>query len=293
MLRAMVSMVTVDWLAERLLAERLLAERLQDAGTVVLDATMPPVGVSPPVDTRARYLEKHIPGAVFLDIEQFSDQASGLPHTLLSAEEFSRKIGALGVGHGMTIVVYEQEGVYSAPRARWMLKAFGAENVYLLDGGLKTWVDAGLPVEGGDVSRTATEFRATLRADAVKDFAQIQEMIAGGGQILDARSAGRFTGALPEPRPGLSSGHMPGSTSVPFLELVEDGRLISEEKLRALFASKGVKLDEPITTSCGSGVTAAVVALGLEIADAKDVSIYDGSWAEYASRPNAVIAKDE
>jgi thiosulfate/3-mercaptopyruvate sulfurtransferase len=283
MLRAMVSMVTVNW----------LAERLKDPGTAVLDATMPPVGVSPPVDTKARYQEKHIPCAVFFDIEEFSDQASGLPHTLLSEEEFSRKMGAMGVGDAMTIVVYEQEGVYSAPRARWMLRVFGAERVYLLDGGLKAWVDAGLPVEAGAVSRPPAEFRATLRADGVKDFAQIQQMIAGGGQILDARSAGRFTGALPEPRPGISSGHMPGATSVPYLELVEDGRLMSEEKLRAVFAAKGVKLDEPVATSCGSGVTAAVIALGLEIAGAKNVSLYDGSWAEYASRPEAVIAKGE
>src|SRR5277367_5386327 len=127
MLRAMDSLVTVNW----------LAERLGDTGTVVLDATMPPVGVTAPVDTHARYIEKHIPGAVFLDIEEFSDHASGLPHTLLSEEEFSRKIGALGVGDGMTIVVYEQEGVYSAPRAWWMLRVFGARNVFLLDGGLK------------------------------------------------------------------------------------------------------------------------------------------------------------
>lgn len=274
-------LVTPEW----------LAARLGDPDLVVVDATLPPVGVTPPVDTRARYLAHHIRGAVFFDIEALSDHSTSLPHMLPKAENFAEEMSALGVGDDMAIVVYEQEGVLSAPRARWMLRIFGARNVYLLDGGLRAWIDAGQPTESGAVHRAAAAFRAVLDHDAVRDFAQIQGLIAEKAQILDARSAGRFTGALPEPRPGLSSGHMPGSTSVPFTELVEDGRLRSAADLRAVFAGKGVDIDQPITTTCGSGITAAVVALGLEIAGARQVSLYDGSWAEYAQRPDAVIEK--
>ncbi len=268
-----------------------LAERLQDPNTVILDATLPPVGVTPPVDTRARYVAQHIPGAVFFDIDEHSDHSTPLPHMLPSAEVFSRSMSALGIGDRMMIVVYEQESVFSAPRALWMLRTFGAQKVYLLNGGLKAWIAAGLPTESGEVQRPAATFKAKLNQEVVKDFAQVQQLIAERRQILDARSAARFAGTAPEPRPGISSGHMPGSTSVPFTELVEDGRLKSPEKLRQIFAAKQVDLLQPITTSCGSGVTAAVVALGLEVAGAKDVTLYDGSWAEYAQRPEAVIEK--
>jgi thiosulfate/3-mercaptopyruvate sulfurtransferase len=269
-----------------------LAGRLHDPGVVILDATLPPVGVSPAVDTRAHYLAQHIPGAVFFDIEELSDRSSPLPHMLPTPEEFSRSVSALGIGDEMDIVIYEQEGVFSGPRAWWMLKSFRARNVYLLDGGLRGWIAAGLPIESGDVHRVPASFHATLDQDAVKDFSQIQQMIRAQGQILDARSAGRFGGSLPEPRPGISSGHMPGATSIPFTELVEEGRLRRAEELRDIFAAKGVDLKQPITTTCGSGVTAAVIALGLEVAGAKQVSLYDGSWAEYGAHLEAVIEKN-
>ena len=275
-------LVSVSW----------LAERINDPKVVVLDATLPPVGVTPVVDTRGRYVGRHIPGAVFFDIDALSDHSTTLPHMLQSDEEFSRNMSALGVGDGMTVVVYEQEGVFSAPRARWMLKAYGAKDVFLLDGGLKAWMEAGQSVESGAVKKMAASFHAKLDRDAVKDFAQVQETIAERAQILDARSAGRFAGTAPEPRAGLSSGHMPGATSVPFVELVGEGRLKSADELKQVFAAKGVTLNEPITTTCGSGVTAAVVALGLEIAGAETVRLYDGSWAEYAQRPEAVIEKN-
>jgi thiosulfate/3-mercaptopyruvate sulfurtransferase len=268
-----------------------LAGRLRDPGVVILDATLPPVGVTPPVDTRARYVAKHLPGAIFFDIEQLSDRSSPLPHMLPTPGVFSRSLSALGIGDNMAIILYEQEGVFSAPRAWWMLKTFGAQNVSLLDGGLRAWIEAGLPTESGDVSRAPTAFHAKLDQNAVKDFSQVQQMIAAHAQILDARSAGRFSGALPEPRPGISSGHMPGATSIPFTELAEEGRLKPAEELRRLFAAKGVDIEQPITTTCGSGVTAAVIALGLELAGAKQVSLYDGSWAEYAAHPEAVIEK--
>ena len=268
-----------------------LASRLGDPKVKVLDATLPPVGVTPVVDTRGRYLAQHIPGAAFFDIEALSDHSTSLPHMLLSPEEFSRKMGALGVGDETEIVVYEQQGVFSAPRAWWMLRTLGASRVFLLDGGLKAWIDAGLPTESGEADSAAASFAAKLDADAVRDFAQVEELIAQRGQILDARSAGRFLGTAPEPRPGLSSGHMPGAISVPFTELAEDGRLKSADELRTIFAAKGVNLEGPIMTTCGSGVTAAVIALGLEIVGAKQVSLYDGSWAEYAQHPRAVIEK--
>lgn len=266
-----------------------LAERLSGPNTVVLDATLPPVGVTPPVNTRARYLAEHIPGAIFFDIDELSDHSTDLPHMLPAADTFSRQMAELGVSNGATIVVYEQESVFSAPRAWWMLRTFGAREVHILNGGLHTWRDAGLPTESGEVRRPIASFAAKLNADAVRTLAMVRQMIAEGGQIADARSAGRFAGTLPEPRAGLRSGHMPGSVSVPFTELVEDGRLKSAPRLSETFAAKGLDLEQPITTTCGSGVTAAVVLLGLELAGAKQVRLYDGSWAEYARQPDAVI----
>ena len=269
-----------------------LAGRLRNRNTVVLDATLPPVGVVPPVDTRTRYESEHIPGAVFFDIDELSDHSTDLPHMLPSPDVFSRQMSELGVSDSATIVVYEQEGVFSAPRAWWMLRTFGACGVHLLDGGLRGWQEAGLSTESGEVRRPAGKFLATLDSDAVASFAQLQQMLARRGQIVDARSAGRFSGTLPEPRPGLSSGHMPGSTSLPFTELVEEGRLKDAANLRRIFQDKGLDLERPVTTTCGSGVTAAVLLLGLELAGAKQVQLYDGSWAEYARRPEAAIEKD-
>jgi thiosulfate/3-mercaptopyruvate sulfurtransferase len=273
------SLVTTSW----------LAARLDDPGVVILDATLPPVGVTPPVDTRARYIAKHIPGAIFFDIEALSDRTNPLPHMLPPPDVFSRNVSALGIGDQMDIIIYEQEGVFSGPRAWWTVRTFGAQHVYLLYGGLHAWVEAGLLTHSGPVHRAPALFHATLDQNAVKDFSQMQQMIAAHGQILDARSAGRFAGTTPEPRPGISSGHMPGATSIPYTELVEDGRLKPVEELRRAFIAKGVDLQQPITTTCGSGVTAAVLALGLEAAGATQVSLYDGSWSEYAARPGAVI----
>jgi thiosulfate/3-mercaptopyruvate sulfurtransferase len=274
-----------------LVAPSWLATRLQNPSTVVLDATLPPVGVTPPVDTRAHYLENHIPGAVFFDIEELSDHATTLPHMLPTPEDFSRRMSALGIGDNNTIVIYEQQGVFSAPRAWWMLRTFGAQHVYILEGGLRAWKASGLPVESGSVHRISSGFHATLRRNAVVDLDQLKDQMAKHQQILDARSAARFNGTAPEPRPGLSSGHMPGATNIPFTELVEDGRLKPAEKLREYFSAKNVNLQQPITTTCGSGVTAAVIALSLEVVGAPNVGLYDGSWAEYAQQPDSVIEK--
>jgi thiosulfate/3-mercaptopyruvate sulfurtransferase len=268
-----------------------LAGRLGDGELVVLDATLPPVGVVPPVDTPARYLAKHLPGAIFFDIDQLSDRSTSLPHMLPDPEAFSRSMSTMGIGDAMTIVVYEQAGVFSAPRAWWMLRTFGAQKVYILDGGLQAWIGSGLPTESGSVQRQPAKFAAHLNPAAVKNFDDVQHLIAEHGQILDARSAARFDGSAPEPRPGLSSGHMPGATSVPFTHLLNETSLKTAEGLRDVFRAQGIDLERPITTTCGSGVTAAVLLLGLEIAGAGNVTLYDGSWAEYAGRPEAVIER--
>jgi thiosulfate/3-mercaptopyruvate sulfurtransferase len=276
---------------ELLVTPQWVAERLNDPALILLDATLPPVGVLPKVDTHGRYLEEHLPGALFFDIDELSDHASGLPHTLPRAESFAKSMSAIGVADTATIVVYEQESVFSAPRALWMLRTYGAGDVHLLQGGLKSWKAAGLPIASGAVSRSATAFQATFKPGAVTTFEALQGVIASRGQILDARSAGRFDGTAPEPRAGLSSGHMPGATSTPFTDLVTNGALKSPHELKAIFAANHVDLQQPITTSCGSGVTAAVVSLALELAGAEHLSLYDGSWAEYAQRPEAVIEK--
>jgi thiosulfate/3-mercaptopyruvate sulfurtransferase len=274
-------LVTPEW----------LAGRLGDPNTKIFDATLPPVGVTPPIDTHGVYLAQHIPGAAFFNIEKLSDHSTPLPHMMPTPKEFSRSMTELGVSDAMDIVIYEQEGVFSAPRAWWMLRAFGAHKVFLLDGDLKAWIKAGLPTESGEVRPEPASFDAKINPDAVRDFRQIEQLLAQHGQILDARSAGRFSGASPEPRPGLSSGHMPGAVSVPFTELIVDGRLKPAEQLRRIFSAKGVNIEQRITTTCGSGVTAAVIALGLEVVGAQQVSLYDGSWAEYAQHPRAVIEK--
>jgi len=269
-----------------------LSARLKDPNTIALDATLPPVGVAPPIDTHARYVANHIPGAIFFDIEALSDHSIPLPHMLPTPEAFSLSMSALGISDTSTIVIYEQEGVFSAPRAWWMLRTMGAQNVHILDGGLRAWTEANLPTESGPVHRAPATFHANFNPKAVADLAQLKERIAQHSQILDARSAPRFNGTAPEPRPGLSSGHMPGATSIPFTELAEDGHLKSAAKLREYFSAKNIDLHQPITTTCGSGVTAAVIALALEVIDAKDVTLYDGSWAEYAQHPDSVIEKN-
>jgi thiosulfate/3-mercaptopyruvate sulfurtransferase len=280
LLKGMDLLVTPQWVAERL------------RSLVLVDSTLPPVGVTPAPDMHAAYLAEHLPGAVFFDIDRLSDHSSGLPHTLPTAESFGAAMEELGIAKDATIVVYEQGSVFSAPRGLWMLRVFGAADVHLLNGGLRAWKAAGLPTESGEVKRAGAKFAAELTAGAVTDFDQLQRKIAAGQQILDARSAGRFSGAAAEPRAGISSGHMPGATSMPFTELASGDALKSPEELRAMFAAKGVKLDEPVTTTCGSGVTAAVVSLALELAGAEKLSLYDGSWAEYAQRPEAEIVKD-
>jgi thiosulfate/3-mercaptopyruvate sulfurtransferase len=266
-----------------------LADRLDEPNVVIVDATLPPVGAGSSLDPHAQYLAAHIPGAVFFDIDELSDHATTLPHMLPEPGAFSRSMSALGISDSMTIVVYEQAAVFSAPRAWWMLRTFGAQNVYLLDGGLQAWLTAGFATQSGNVLRPPATFSARLDRAAVKSFAQVQHKIAEHEQILDARSAGRFSGALPEPRPQIPSGHMPGAINIPFTELLAANHLKSAKELRQFFTERSINLDQPITTTCGSGVTAAILSLALELAGATDVSLYDGSWSEYAQRPDAAV----
>ena len=274
-----------------------VAERL--ASVVLLDATLPPVGVVPKVDTRARYAEKHLPGAVFFDIEALSDTETTLPHMLPPPARFAQEMGNLGVpsagsqNGGKTLVVYEQAGVFSAPRAWWMLTVMGAADVRVLQGGLAAWEAAGLPTESGDVTLPPATFDAMLRSDAVAGLPELKAALQCGDQVVDARGAGRFTGSVPEPRAGLESGHMPGARNVPYIELVRDGALKPAEELASVFHQHGIDPQRPVMTTCGSGVTAAVLALGLELCGAKQVRLYDGSWAEYAAEPGAAIVKGE
>jgi thiosulfate/3-mercaptopyruvate sulfurtransferase len=269
-----------------------LAEHLSDEEVVVLDATLAPPGSTLSITPRSQFEAKHIPGAVYFDIDELSDHSTTLPHMLPPAEIFSSKMSALGVGSEKTIVIYEQEGVFSGPRAWWMLRTFGAQKVYLLDGGLAAWLESALPTEAGHVTRRPVSFHATLSREVVKDYAQLQRLLSDHAQVVDARSAGRFAGSAPEPRPGISSGHMPGAINIPFADLLEQGRYKSPEELRKVFAQKSIDIHQPVTTTCGSGVTAAVVGLGMLIAGAESFSLYDGSWAEYAAQPDAVIERD-
>lgn len=266
-----------------------LAKRLHTPDLLVLDATLPPVGVSPAPDVHARFREQHLPGAVFFDIEAFSDHTSPLPHMLPTPEAFAAGMSALGARETMTFVVYEQAGVFSGPRAWWMLRTMGVQNVFVLQGGLEAWRAAGLPTTAGDPPRSTATFHAHLNPHAVASFEQLQATLASGGTVLDARSAARFAGTAPEPRPGLPSGHMPGAHSLPYTELTEGKELKSPEALTTLFATRGLDLTQPITTTCGSGITAAVLALGLARCGAARVQLYDGSWAEYAQQPGVPI----
>jgi thiosulfate/3-mercaptopyruvate sulfurtransferase len=274
---------------DQLVSPAWLKEHLSDSDVIVLDATLPAVGVTPVVDVHALYLEAHIPGAVFFDIEALSDHQTSLPHMLPSPDVFARRMSELGVSSAAHLIVYEQQPVFSAPRAWWTLRTFGAMRVSILDGGLPAWIASGSTTEAGLVNRPSAKFDAVLDPAAVKDLAAIKDLLANRAQVVDARSAARFNGTAPEPRPGLRSGHMPGAISLPFGELVQDGRLRSANELRSIFEQRGLDLDKPITTTCGSGVTAAVLALGLDLAGAEQVSLYDGSWAEYASQPDAEI----
>ena len=242
-------------------------------------------------DAKAEYLSAHIPGAVRFDIEEISDHSSPLPHMMPSAEQFARQMGELGISDRMKIIVYDGAGLFSAPRVWWMLRVFGAQNVGILDGGFPKWQSEGRPTEGGPVKRSRAVFTTHFDANAVADLKRVRTSLeTGAAQVVDARAAERFSGAAPEIRPGIPSGHMPGALNAPSSTLLDKGRLKPPAELAQVLDQAGLDRGRPVITSCGSGVSAAIISLALDELDRPAEALYDGSWTEWASTKGVPIA---
>ncbi len=270
-----------------------LAERLNAPDIRIVDATWFMAGDGR--NARALFLESRIPGAVFFDIDEISARDTGLPHMLPAPEHLASRMRQMSLGDGARIVVYDRLGIFSSPRVWWTLRVMGVTDVAVLDGGLPAWEKSGFPLEtGAPAHKPERHFTARKRADLVSDQHDVRRALArGDATLLDARSADRFFGRVDEPRPGLARGHMPGARNTPFDRLLTpDGCLRTREELRAIFDEVGADLQGALICTCGSGITAAIVALGLARVGRWDARIYDGSWAEWGALVDAPITTD-
>lgn len=272
-------LVSTDW----------LSSRLSDPEIRILDATWYLPNVDR--DAKAEYDQSHIPNARFFDIDDVSDHRSDLPHMVPPVEKFMSKVRKLGVGDGHQIVIYDSHGLFSAARVWWLFKVMGQKNVAVLDGGLPKWLREGRTVDSSPPLIRDRHMFVKYHDEMVKDVTQVSSASKlGDFEILDARSAGRFRGEEPEPRPGLRAGHIPGSKNIFYGDLLnEDGTLKSQDKLVEHFKAKAVNLDKPVITSCGSGVTAAIINLALDRIGKTDHALYDGSWTEWGMYPTVPV----
>jgi thiosulfate/3-mercaptopyruvate sulfurtransferase len=273
-------LVTTEW----------LAAELGKPDLVVFDATkyLP----NEPKDGRAEFLREHIPGAAFFDIDLVADTDTDLPHMVPTPGRFAKLMGALGVGNVSRVVFYDQKGLASAARGWWLMGLFGHDNAAVLDGGLPKWVKEGRPLHDGEAAvPVPRQFRPDYRAGQLRGVGDmLRNVLTGAELVLDARAAGRFTGAVPEPRAGMRSGHIPRSVSLPYTELLRaDGTFRPAGEVRGRFEAAGVDDFRPLVTSCGSGVTACILTLGLRVAGFPEGAVYDGSWTEWGGRSDTPI----
>jgi thiosulfate/3-mercaptopyruvate sulfurtransferase len=270
--------VSSDWLAKELGAPDL---KVVDASFYLAAQNR---------DADAEYLAGHIPGAVRFDHDKVADHSTGLPHMVPSAEVFAEAVGKLGIRETDRIVIYDGPGIFSAPRGWWLFRTMGAQNVFVLDGGLDGWKAEGRALETESPSPVAAIFDAKVRVDKIIDLQTMLGIISdGSAQIADARPAGRFAGTDPEPRAGMRSGHMPGARSLPSGTFSANGKLRTLPELRQAIEDAGIDFGQPIVTSCGSGITAAIITLALESLGHEDNALYDGSWTEWGAREDTPV----